>query len=203
MTTHQFTENNSKMSPQVLETNYINNERKPKYEKTFLNRITGDRFIRNEVQIMKYKRNLLLKDFNQNYNSDEYTWLEIGVDFSSTTKISDVLLKLKRNLKKIGFDTLGYFWLVDKGDYCSMHFHLLVAIKKIDIKGKQLPNEFKLTFKERKIHSAFVYNKPKMIEYLLKKPIYYIGKRKRVFGKSRHYYNINKHATNKIQNNIL
>jgi hypothetical protein len=149
---------------------------------------------------MKYKRNLLLKDFNQLYNSIEYSWLEIGVDFSSTKRISDVLLKLKRNLKKIGIEPLGYFWLIDKGNYCNMHFHLIVAIKKIDFTGKQLPKEFKITFKEKKIHSAFVYNKPKMIEYLLKKPIFYIGKRKRVYGKSRFYYNNTNAIPNTIQN---
>ena len=187
MTEHKYSEDLSKKSTSIIEINYINTIRKAKYEKTFSNSITGERFTRNDVQILKYKRNLFIKEFFRKYDSNlDFTMIEIGIDFKITNKASDILLKLKRNLNKIGMTPLEYFWLVDKGDvYGNMHFHLIVAVGRIDLKDKQLPKELKLTFKEKKVHSSFVRNKPKMLEYLLKKEIFYIGKRKRVYGRSR------------------
>jgi hypothetical protein len=64
--------------------------------------------------------------------------IEVGVDFNSTQRISDILFKLKRQLKKINILTLGYIWLVDKGEYGNMHFHLVVAIERVNIKGVRL-----------------------------------------------------------------
>jgi len=64
----------------------------------------------------------------------------------------------------------------------TMHFHLVVAIERLNLKGKTLPKELKITFKDKKIHSAMVSNKPRLMNYLRKKEIYYIGKRKRVWG---------------------
>jgi hypothetical protein len=58
-------------------------------------------------------------------------------------------------------------------------------VDRIQIKGSKLPKELKLSYKERRVHSSFVTNKKRWIRYLKKKPIFYIGKRKRVYGKSR------------------
>ena len=174
------------MSFQDREVNIINTERVAKYEKTFFNKVTKEKFNTDEVKMMRYRRNLMLTDFYQEFKDAKYTWLEIGFDFTTTTRIGDVLLKLKRNLKKINLKSLSYVWLVDKGDrFGNMHFHLIVVVDRIQLKGSKLPDELKLSFKERKLHSSFVANKKKMIEYLKKKPIFYIGKRKRVYGKSR------------------
>jgi hypothetical protein len=176
----------SNISIQDIEVNVINTERKPRYEKTFYNRITGEKFNTNDVKISRFKRNQILEGFYNRYNEVKYSWIEIGFDFKTTTRIGDVLLKVKRNLNKINSNPLSYVWLVDKGEtYGNMHFHLLVAVDRIEIKGQKLPKELILTFKQRKVHSSFVGSKKKMINYLKKKSIFYIGKRKRVFGKSR------------------
>ncbi|MFD0778980.1 hypothetical protein ACFQZF_11255 [Flavobacterium myungsuense] len=183
MTEFIFTERISNISSLQLD---INNIRRPLFEKTFRYSSNGQKFILTDVQFMKYKRNRILEKFNSMYSSIDYTWLEIGFDFSVNTRVSEILLKLKRNLTKIGVPMAGYIWLIDKGDlHGIMHFHLIVAIPRLDLKGKTLPDCLKLKFKNKKIHSSFVTNKPKMIDYLLKKEIYFIGKRKRVYGKSR------------------
>lgn len=194
MSTHHFTKRaSSYMSFQDREVNVINTERVAKYEKTFFNKKTQEKFNTDEVKMMRYRRNLMLTDFYQEFKEAKYTWLEIGFDFTTTTRIGDVLLKITRNLYKINLKPLAYVWLVDKGEkHGNMHFHLLVAIDKIDIKGKELPKELKLTFKERKVHSSFVSNKKNMVDYLKNKPIYYIGKRKRVYGRSREKRNLEK-----------
>lgn len=194
MSTHHFTKRTSSyMSFQDREVNIINTERVAKFEKTFFNKITQEKFNTDEVKMMSYRRNLMLTDFYQEFKGNKYTWLEIGFDFTTTTRIGDVLLKLKRNLKKINLKSLSYVWLVDKGDrYGNMHFHLLVVVDRIQLQGSKLPNELRLSFKERKLHSSFVANKKKMIDYLKKKPIFYIGKRKRVYGKSRNNKDLEK-----------
>jgi hypothetical protein len=183
----------SNISIQDIEVNVINTERKPRYEKTFYNRITGEKFNTNDVKISRFKRNQILEGFYNRYNEVKYSWIEIGFDFKTTTRIGDVLLKVKRNLNKINSNPLSYVWLVDKGEtYGNMHFHLLVAVDRIEIKGQKLPKELILTFKQRKVHSSFVGSKKKMINYLKKKSIFYIGKRKRVYGKSREKKQIEK-----------
>lgn len=183
MTEFKYNERLSNISTIQLELNTI---RTPLYEKSFKSYTNGQVFKVTDVQIMKYRRNKMIEKFNSMYRSVKYTWLEIGFDFSVNTRVSDILLKLKRNLTKIGVPIEGYVWLVDKGNlYGNMHFHLLVAIPRLDLKGKALPDCLKLKFKNKKIHSSFVTNKPKMIDYLLNKEIYFIGKRKRVYGKSK------------------
>lgn len=187
MTEHKFTERISKKSLLHIAINCI---RKDRYEKTFINKSNGTLFKRTDVQIMRFKRDKLLKEFFSTYGSINFTMIEIGFDFSVNARTSEILVMLKRNLNKINLEILGYAWIVDKGDiYGQMHFHLVVAIPRIDYKGDTLPNCLKLKFKDKKIHSKFVSNKPKLLEYLLNKEIYYIGKRKRVYGKSRSYYN--------------
>jgi len=110
--------------------------------------------------------------------------IEIGFDFSVEEKTATLIRKLKRSLPKINSEILGYLWLIDKGENEGMHFHLIISMPRINCQGKSLPKELKLTIKNKKVHSAFVSNKPKMMNYLLKKKIYYIGKRKRVHGRS-------------------
>ena len=187
MTEFKFSEDTSKKSTSIIELNCINTERKAKYVKTFINRASGKSFQKNDVQILKYKRNLLIEDFFRKYSSNiDYSMIEIGFDFKVNNRVADILLKLKRNLNKIGIKPLEYFWIVDKGDvFGQMHFHLVVAIDRIDVKGKKLPKELKLNYKGKKVHSALVSIKNDIRGYLLRKPIFFIGKRKRVFGKSR------------------
>lgn len=181
MTEHQFTKPSTKSYP--IE---INSIRIPYFHKTFLNKNTGKIFERNDVEIMTYKRNKIIIEFFKVFSSNsKFTMIEIGFDFSTSQKASDILLKLRRQLKKINISPLGYIWLVDKGELGSMHFHLVVTIPKLDVKGMPLPNELKINFNGKKVHSSFVRNKPRLRDYLLRKEIYFIGKRKRVFGKSR------------------
>lgn len=185
MTEHQYSKCISKMST-PLEVNYI---RQPQYEKTFFNILSGERFEKNDVEIMTYKRNKIIKEFFSFYLSNsKYSLIEIGFDFSIAPRTGDIILKLKRQVQKINLQILGSCWLVDKGEMGNMHFHLVIAIPRINIAGKSLPPELKITYKTKKVHSSFVSNKLKLRDYLLKKEIYYIGKRKRVYGKSRFYY---------------
>lgn len=200
MTEHRFTQAISKESIPLD----INNIRVASYLKTFLNKTSGKKFERTDVEIMTYKRNKIFIEFFKFFASNsKYSMMEIGFDFKTSERVSGILLKLKRQLKKLDIAILGYCWLVDKGDMGNMHFHLVVVIPKLDVKGKTLPNELKLTFNEKKVHSSFVRNKQKLRDYLLRKEIYYIGKRKRVFGKSRFLYKNTPKVKNAIQRKLM
>ncbi|WP_339836088.1 hypothetical protein [uncultured Flavobacterium sp.] len=189
MTTHYFTELSSKRSTQVIGLYYTNQERKPKYKKEFRNKMTDEKFVTNEVQIMKYKRNKKITMFFDTYSSySKFSLIEVGFDFEVTNKASDVLRIVKRNIARLNQDFLGYIWLIDKGtENGTMHFHLVIACNKLDFVGKKLPKQMQFKFNEKKIHSSFVKNNEKLKQYLMKKKIYFIGKRKRVFGKSRRF----------------
>lgn len=183
MTEFIYKEKISNISSLHLDINCI---RKPLYEKSFRSYTNGKVFKVTDVQFMKFKRNKIIEKFHSLYGKTEFTWLEIGFDFSVNTRVSEVLQKIKRNLIKLEVSIKGYIWLVDKGDSKgNMHFHLIVALPRLNYKGTTLPDCLKLNYKNKKIHSSFVANKPKMIDYLLNKEIYYIGKRKRVYGKSK------------------
>jgi len=180
-----FTTQLSKRSSTPIANNYTNTERQPTRETSFLNRTTMEKFIRNDVQLMKYRRNKIIKDFFRVYYCNKlYTMIEVGFDFSVEEKTATLIRKLKRDLPKIKSEILGYVWLIDKGKNEGMHFHLVIATPRINNKGKSLPKELKLTIKNKKVHSSFVESKRNIMNYLLMKKIYYIGKRKRVYGRS-------------------
>lgn len=176
-------------SDELMRVNYIYVERKPKYKKEFRNYTTQEKFVVDDVQIMKYKRNKNIKLFFETYSStDKFSLIEFGFDFEVTTKASDVLRIAKRNIAKLNQDLLGYIWLVDKGiENGTMHFHMVIACNKLDFIGKRLTKEMRFIFNKNKIHSSFVKNNEKLKQYLLKKKIYFIGRRKRVYGNSRHF----------------
>jgi hypothetical protein len=189
MVKHYFTELSSKKSFQSKELVYTKQDRKPKYIKEFIDLATGKKFKKTDVQIMKYKRNKKITLFFETYAFySKFTLIEIGFDFEVTNKASDVLRIVKRNIARLNQDFLGYIWLVDKGkENGTLHFHLVVACNKLDFRGKRLPKEMQFKFNEKKIHSSFVKNNEKLKQYLIRKKICPLSKRKRFFGKSRKF----------------
>ena len=194
MSSHHFsTRINSNISNNDIEYNIINTERKATLLKSFKTANPNVKFHTDNVKMIKYNRNKQLTNFYNQFKETKYTWFEIGFDFRTTTRLADIVLKAKRNLSKIGLDPIAYIWIIDKGKRNGlMHYHLLIVTDKIQLKGKQLPKELQLTFKQRIVHSSFVSNKKWIIAYLKKKPIYYIGRKRRVFGKSREKKQIEK-----------
>jgi hypothetical protein len=140
------------MSSHNIGVNVINSIRIPQLEKIFINKTNGQKFATDEVKIMEHKRNKQITFFGEKFSSNsKYTMIELGFDFSVSEKPSKIILKLRRNLSKINTPLLGYIWLVDKGDANgNMHFHLVVAIERLNLKGKTLPKELKITLTKNK-----------------------------------------------------
>ena len=169
--------------------NYINCKRLPIHLICFYNPLTGHRYYTDDVKLMERKRNSQIDEFFHVFSSEsKYTMLEFGFDFEMTDSISKVLLVVKRNFDRMGIPNLGFIWLVDKGEKNgTMHFHLTVATEFLNYSGKKLPKHLKMAFKNKKIHSQFVKDRVRWKKYLKQKDIMYIGKRKRVFSKSRKF----------------
>lgn len=108
MTEQRFTQAISKGSI-VIDTNSANSIRLPLYHKTFLNKTSGKKFERNDVEIMKFKRNKMFIEFLNFFDSNStYSMIEIGFDFNISHRVREILLKLKRQLKKLDIIILGY-----------------------------------------------------------------------------------------------
>ena len=169
--------------------NYINCKRLPLHRICFYNPLTGQRFYTDDVKLMVNKRNNQIDDFFKVYSSEsKFTMIEFGFDFEMTNQIDRILVVVRRNLKRMNLNVKGFVWLVDKGEKNgNMHFHLTVATEYLNFSGKQLPKQLKMTFKNKKIHSEFVEDRARWKKYLKEKDIMYIGRRKRVFSKSRKF----------------
>lgn len=166
--------------------NCINTKRNPIHRICFYNPENGRRFFTDDVKLMAIKRNNKIDEFFKIFSSTKkYTMIEFGFDFNMTNKISDILLVIRRNLKRINQPLRGFIWIVDKGQRNgTMHFHLTVVTDFMDYKGKHIPNQLKMKFKSKKIYSRFVNNRISWRDYLKEKDIMYLGKGKRVYGKS-------------------
>jgi hypothetical protein len=166
--------------------NCINTKRNPIHRICFYNPENGHRFYTDDVKLMAFKRNNRIDEFFEIFSSKtKYTMIEFGFDFNITNRISDILLVIRRNFKRINLPLRGFIWIVDKGKINgTMHFHLTVVTDALDYSGKQLPNQLKMKYKNKKIYSRFVDNRISWKDYLKKKDIMFIGKSKRVFGKS-------------------
>ena len=169
--------------------NYINCKRLPIHRICFYNPADGQRFYTDDLKLMVIKRNRQIDDFFRVYSSkSKYTMVEFGFDFEMTNRIDKILLVVRRNFERMNLNIKSFIWLVDKGEKNgNMHFHLTVATDYLNYSGKQLPKQLKMTFKNKKIHSDFVNDRASCKNYLKEKDIMYIGKRKRVFSKSRKF----------------
>lgn len=168
------------------EINCINSKRNPIHRIWFYNPENGHRFYTDDVKLMAIKRNNRIDEFFEFFSSTEkYTMLEFGFDFSMTNRVADIMLVIRRNFKRINLPLKGFIWIVDKApNNGTMHFHLTVVTDALYFKNKKLPSELKMKFKNKKIYSSFVNNRPRWKKYLKEKDIMYLGKGKRVYGKS-------------------
>jgi hypothetical protein len=112
------------------------------------------------------------------------------IDHNQDIKLDRFFFALKKSLNENGSELLGYIRVVDIGKLGNIHHHIVVAIPKIDVKGKTLPNHLKRTFNNKIVHGGFVKNYKKLMNYYIPKEIIDLGVRKRTFVNSRKYKEI-------------
>ena len=62
----------------------------------------------------------------------------------SNTDIRHLLNSFKTRLKRNGINLRGYVWVLEISETLHVHYHALVCTDRIQIKGKQMPDIFKL-----------------------------------------------------------
>ena len=79
-----------------------------------------------------------------------YAKKEVSMLFYTLTRaehgrsIADVINALKKRFIRNGTPILGYVWISEVSEKLHWHYHIAVAIERIDIAGKKLPDYFKL-----------------------------------------------------------
>ena len=149
-----------------------------------------------DLEVIKYHREIKIKDFFHTYAcTKRYTLIEYVINYNENDKLDRFFFALKKSLKANNSNLLGYIRLVDIGENCGIHHHIIISIPKINIKGEKLPQHLKRTFNGKKIHGELVESNDKKMNYYIPKEIVELGINKRVFARSRKYKEI---AVNKM-----
>jgi hypothetical protein len=183
----------------------VNTIRKVTSIKVYLNESNSKRISFTDIEVIKYHRSRKIKLFFETYScKKKFTLLEYVIDHTQDIKLDRFFFALKKSLKENGSELLGYIRLVDIGKLGNIHHHIVVAIPKIDVKGKTFPNHLKRTFNNNVVHGGFVKNYKKLMNYYIPKEIIDLGLRKRTFAHSRKYNELkitcNKNDTCKQKN---
>lgn len=169
----------------------VNCPKTPKHEITFINRENGHKFKVDDIQLTTYKRNLMVNQFFEIFtNTEKYSIIESSFLDNDSFPLSKVISCIKSKLKRNGNNVFGYIWVIDVGANQKPHFHLAIAIKKINTLNNKLPEYLKLKYRRKNIYSSFVRSNSKYENYLKSKRIYERGSRKRNYGKSIRYKTI-------------
>lgn len=123
--------------------------------KTTFDRNTGE-MTANEVvetndtyaRLNRRKRalNAFLDIFEPMYKRRQVTMLffTFTIANESATTIRKVLDQFKKRCKRNGYPCLGYFWVMEITEDMHVHYHALVAINRINIRGQKIPDWWKL-----------------------------------------------------------
>lgn len=172
-------DSNSNKSGQIFRT--------PKYAKTFLNLETGVLHTATDVDILRSKRNKMIRQFTDTYErlytNHEISIISFVVAESNYSTISKFLNSISVKLRRKNISKLGYYWLRDVGDKeFQPHFHLIMATSRI----AKLDFENLFLKKTQKFKVEFQKTKSGLKKYLCDKELF--GKKgQRTFGRSRNF----------------
>lgn len=167
----------------------------PKCLKRYINQITGEISYSTDLSGRQAKKNTIVWAFKKFYltkfKRKDVSLLGIVVDDCGT--ISNFIHFLKKKLKRKQINVLGYVWVRDVGEKeWKKHFHLLVAIERID--GKTFKNLFQ-SKKTNKYDLQFIRNIKGLSEYCSRKDLYGV-KGQRTYGKSKEFKIPNRNELN-------
>lgn len=163
-----------------------------KYRKHFVNIDTAVVSQITDLQSRKFKRNKYIESFIRKYQisfkNQKVSILALVVNDLHYESISKFLNMFGKKLSRKQILKLGYVWVRDVGEInFEPHFHILVATSRI------CPETFKKLFAKKKrshFDVEFLRNPNGLKAYLTKKELYG-SKRKRAFGKSMEFKNVN------------
>ena len=99
---------------------------------------TNQRFVRfTDLEVIKYHREIKIKDFFQTYACRiRYTLIEYVINYNENDKLDRFFFALKKSLKANNSNLLGYIRLVDIGENCGIHHHIIISIPKNNLLSK-------------------------------------------------------------------
>jgi hypothetical protein len=149
---------------------------KAKYDKHYLETLTGEETITTDLEERKNRRAMNLGLFNEAYQrlyfvDKTVTILAVIIDANHYPTVSQFLSNFKKFLKRRKISTLGFVWQRDVGVTLYRHFHLFLATTRID--GKALMEISDLgVINEAKYRFEALKTKSGMNKYLDKKELY-------------------------------
>ena len=159
-----------------------------KYEKTFVNTVTGEVRSVTDLQSKIYKRDNCLKLFFSVYTKwfikKSHSVICAVVNQDEYGSISKFVNTITRKLQRKGIDRLGYVWVRDVGkEKFHKHFHIIIATTRID---SFLFNELFSEKKHNRYEVQFLRTPKGMAKYITDKDLYGENKQ-RTYGKSRQF----------------
>tara|TARA_B110000902_G_scaffold147734_1_gene170377 strand:+ start:2317 stop:2925 length:609 start_codon:yes stop_codon:yes gene_type:complete len=145
---------------------------------------SGKQFRFNDVDSIRFKRNKMIESFFSVYDNPNYSLVESCFLDSDDLPLNRVIQSIKQKSVNTNFPVLGYIWVIDVGANNKMHFHLVIAYPKLEVKNAAIPKFLKYSFRKNKIYSRFISNTNGFKTYLKKKKVFERGKRKRTYNKS-------------------
>jgi hypothetical protein len=105
---------------------------------------TNDTFAR--LNRRKRALNAFLDVFEPMYASRRVTMLFMTFTLANENgnTLRKVLDQFKKRCKRNGFPCLGYFWVMEISEDLHVHYHALVAIDRINVRGRSIPSWWKL-----------------------------------------------------------
>jgi hypothetical protein len=155
-----------------------------KYLKVFKHEDTGLIKCVSDLQSKIHKRNnylnLFIGVYGKHVKDKTVTILTLVINQERYSTMTKFINTISRKLKRKGIARLGYVWVRDVGDKEYKHFHLLLAISRIN------QTQFDELFcgkSQGKYEVQFKRTKRGMINYLIRKDLFAANKQ-RAFAKS-------------------
>lgn len=125
--------------------------------------------------------NAFSKHFKSLYQQNKVSLLFYTFTIANEAKISisECMSAFKKRLKRRGINLQGYVWILEVSDNLHVHYHALVAIDRIKIRGKKMPDYLILDYVwGARCQVQFVKNS--VSRYLAK---YFVKAKNRIVGK--------------------
>jgi hypothetical protein len=110
---------------------------KARYDKHYLETITGEESITTDLDERKHRKTNGLSQFMEIYvglyfEESSVTILSAVVDANIYPKLTDFIKNFRRRLERRNIELLGYIWQRDVGGTLYKHYHLLIATKRMN-----------------------------------------------------------------------
>ena len=105
----------------------------------------GTKFLRH-IQLFLVKKSYITTCFSEAYKMRKVSLLFYTFTVANQAKITirECMDAFHKRLKRRNIKLHGYVWILEVSDNLHVHYHALIAIDRINCRGKKLPEYLKL-----------------------------------------------------------